>query len=165
MAKFSWFYLLSEGHTYTWPPTGVAPPPSEGVEEKSPGVLRIIMMEYRPTFGSSPVEMYTDTKFVLGWFNSIQFKWCKCTKAWFPLARLWRAYEEKEVKEHWCFDSSLQSYCGVKLMKNAYVSTFLELWGAITLQVIQTRNYRIRFAWNSHPALWFESRVIFSTIH
>ena len=73
MAKFSWFYLLSEGHMYTWPPTGVAPPPSEGVEEKSPGVLRIIMMGYRPTFGSSPVEMYTDTKFVLGWFNSIQF--------------------------------------------------------------------------------------------
>ena len=39
MAKFSWFYLLSEGHMYTWPPMGVAPPPSEGVEEKSPGYL------------------------------------------------------------------------------------------------------------------------------
>ena len=46
---------------YTWPPTGVAPPPSEGVEEKSPGVLRIIMMGYRPTFGSSPVEIYIRT--------------------------------------------------------------------------------------------------------
>ena len=59
---------------YTRPPMGVAPPPSKGVEEKSPGVLRIIMVEYRPTFGSSPVEMYTDTKFVLGWFSSTQFK-------------------------------------------------------------------------------------------
>ena len=36
-------------------------------------------------------------------------------------------------------------------MKNAYVSTFLEFWGAITLQVIQMRNYRIRFAWNWCP--------------
>ena len=37
--KFSWFYLLSEGHMYTRPPMGVAPSPSVGVEEKLPGYL------------------------------------------------------------------------------------------------------------------------------
>ena len=134
---------------YTRPPMGVAPPPSEGVGEKSPGYL--CFKDYNdgvPTFASSPVEVYTDNNFFLGWFNSIQFKWRKCTEAWFPLGILWRAYEEKVVEEQWWFDASLQNYCGVKLMKNAYVSTFLELWGAITLQVIQIRNYRIRFARN-----------------
>ena len=52
-------------------------------------------------------------------------------------------------------------------MKTVYVNTFLELWGAKTLQVIQMKNHRIRFAWNSSlpPTLIFESRVIFSTTH
>ena len=43
---------------------GVAPPPSEGVGEKSPGYL--CFKDYNdgvPTFGSSPVEMYTDNNF------------------------------------------------------------------------------------------------------
>ena len=66
---------IIRGHVYTWSPTGVAPPPSEGVGEKSPGYL--CFKDYNdgvPTFGSSPIEVYKDTKVFLGWFNSIQFK-------------------------------------------------------------------------------------------
>ena len=37
------------------------------------------------------------------------------------------------VKELWWSDASLQSYCNVNFMKNAYVSTVLELWVAFTL--------------------------------
>ena len=66
---------IIKGIMYTRPPMGVAPPPSEGVGEKSPGYLCFKDYNDRvPTFGSSPVEMYTNNNFFLGWFNSIQFK-------------------------------------------------------------------------------------------
>ena len=41
-----------------------------------------------------------------------------------PLGRLWRAYEEKVVKEQWWSDASSQSHSSVNFMKNANVSTF-----------------------------------------
>ena len=55
---------------HTWLPRGVAPPPSEGVGEKSP--CHLCFKDYNdgvPTFGSSPVQVYLDTKFFFGWFN------------------------------------------------------------------------------------------------
>ena len=45
-------------------PSGSCLPPSEGVGEKSPGY--VCFKDYNdgvPTFGSGPIELYTDTKF------------------------------------------------------------------------------------------------------
>ena len=50
-------------------------------------------------------------------------------------------------------------------MKTVYVNTFLELWGAKTLQVIQTKNHPIQLPEILPPTLIFESRDIFSTTH
>ena len=80
MQNFQFFYFtynhdksflilrVIKGNMYTWPPMGAAPLPSEGVGEKSPGYL--CFKDYNdgvPIFGSSPVEVYTDNNFFLGW--------------------------------------------------------------------------------------------------